>query len=583
MRAARTNRLARRTDQRSPDGVLTKRAQRAWTILITAAESGDRTAIEALWAAWLRDPRYDTWEHVSRWCTTADVLAAAVDAGRDAGSRAAIGAYCVRNDLLPVKAVDRASFFALTGQQKRYQALDPDGKLLARAYRGAAEETREALRRTVIGVGRQHLVRVITERSDRIVTSAEAGYLADAGEWERLWRLMPAMPLAGAVRAARLIPDWRPAGDAARGLFERLAAADPDRVTEPVNGLVARFKVWGHHCVSFAPDNSELAIRSDKGIAIHSLPDGRRRHRYPGTGYHNPLAMGGGGVVHCGGGSQQWLVSRCAPGQLATVLPPGVYYRTLGRVPGGFVVGSGKRLRFGTTDGRWSRAERYRELPGKWSHGALLEAADPVRGHLALRSYSSHGQQDMVILDAELRPVARGWLPAGGDWAFCGPDRLLGWWWGYQEGDGRIEMWRRDGTRLERVASRTLDVYGRPTPVPAHRQVVICRPGRLVWLDADTLTEIDRPAGLDMMRGWFLEYSVDGALVATWTGRRTEVHDLRLHQLAALAAQPLRELPSTALETVAGLANHELAPHVREVVELLRSGLEYRFGPDTTA
>src|SRR5690349_24824265 len=101
MRAARANRLARRTDQRSPDGVLTERAQRAWKILIAAAKSGDWAAIEALREAWLRDPRYDTWEHVSGWCTTADVLAAAVDAGRDSGSRATIGAYCVRNELLP--------------------------------------------------------------------------------------------------------------------------------------------------------------------------------------------------------------------------------------------------------------------------------------------------------------------------------------------------------------------------------------------------------------------------------------------------------------------------------------------------
>src|SRR5688572_15648311 len=139
-------RLARLAYGYRPDGTRGWRARRAWRALTGAAERGDEAAIEVVWLGWLRDPAEELWEFVSRWRTPADVLATAVDPGRSAESRAAIEMFCLRRDLVPDNDVDRALFFVLTGHHERYEALDPDGALLAAAYRGASDATREALR-----------------------------------------------------------------------------------------------------------------------------------------------------------------------------------------------------------------------------------------------------------------------------------------------------------------------------------------------------------------------------------------------------------------------------------------------------
>ncbi|HEX6356660.1 MAG TPA: transposase [Actinophytocola sp.] len=212
-----------------PDGT---RGWRAWRALTGAAERGDEAAIEVGWLGWLRDPAEELWEFVSRWRTPADVLATAVDPGLSAESRAAIEMFCLRRDLVPDNDVDRALFFVLTGHHEPYGALDPDSALLAAAYRGASDATREALRHNMIILGELNAARVIADHPDRTLTSAEADYLAqrlaDAGEWERLWRLVPAMPLPDAMRAARLFPDWRPADG--WPFLARLAGTDPGTV-----------------------------------------------------------------------------------------------------------------------------------------------------------------------------------------------------------------------------------------------------------------------------------------------------------------------------------------------------------------
>jgi hypothetical protein len=202
MRRARANRLARRAFRLRADGSRGPGARLAWR---TLTRMPDGNAVMALRDAWLRDPRDDTWQDVRRFYPPADVLAAAVDPGRSAELRAALGAFCLGHGMVPDNDVARALFFVLTGEHERYEALDPDGTLLAAAYRVASEATREVLRHTMLGLGAVDMVHVIADRPDRDLTEAEADYLvgqlAGAGDWAGLWRLLPTVPLAGAVRA----------------------------------------------------------------------------------------------------------------------------------------------------------------------------------------------------------------------------------------------------------------------------------------------------------------------------------------------------------------------------------------------
>src|SRR5262249_44283101 len=108
------------------------------------------------------------------------VFAAAVDPARDAGSRAALGAFCARHGMSPDDDVRQVLFYALTGQHERLRAADSGGTLLAVAYLAAAPPTRAALRAALADLACQ---------------------LAARGDWERLWRLVRDLPLAEAVAA----------------------------------------------------------------------------------------------------------------------------------------------------------------------------------------------------------------------------------------------------------------------------------------------------------------------------------------------------------------------------------------------
>jgi hypothetical protein len=590
MRAGRANRLARRAGRRRPDGTLTWRARRAWARLAAAAEARDGTATAAMREAWLADPRDDTAEYVRRWCTPADVVAAAVDPGRAAGSRAAIGAYCVRHDLAPENPVECALFFVLTGQHEQYQALDLDGTLLASAYRGAAEATREALRHTMIGVGELSLVRVIADRSDQALIGVEADYLAgqlaDEHDWERLWRLIPTMPLASAARAARLFPDWRPADDLGRAFFARLAGTDPAVITALGQAAVTRLDV--HYRVgpanslpSFAPDNSEIAVMG----TLFGLPDGRIIENYKTAG--QVVALGDATIVHTARrGPLDLSVVRDAPGRPRETLLPRVYFAEIARTPDGFVVLADGALWRGDATRSCTRVAPV-ELPigaktsGKYLHPADLHGVDPVSGNLAFvvdnRDVDGDGEH-LVLVDANLQLLAHARSHDGFGYAgaFCGPDQIL-----VENVDGDVlELWRRDGPDLALAAAAEIDARV-VVPVPARNLVVVRRrEGQLTWLDASTLVEVDPPAGFPMLDTGAVSFSLDGSLAAVAVAGHVEVYDLRLHRLADLATRSLSQARVTDLEAVAELRKRKVAAHVRPAVDLLHAGLAYRFGAD---
>ena len=574
MRAARANRLARLASRRRPDGTLTGRAVRAWTRL--AAEARDRTVREVLLAAWLGDPHEDTWEHVSRWCTPADVLAAAVDPARTAGSRAALGAYCTRNGLVPDNPVERVVFYVLTGDQERYQATDPDGTLLAGAYRNANEATREALRHTVVGVGDLDLVRVIADRPDRTLTVAEADYLArqlaDEGEWERLWRLVPAMPLAGAVRAARRFTDWRPDDDAGRAFLTLLAGTDPDVLAAPEAAASWIRNAWTGS-FSFTPDGSAIAVRYRRGTKVFALPGGKLLVNHPGSGYHNLMALDGGTILYLGPPRAEYPVVRRAPGRAAETLIFDAPGARCGRTPDGFVVDHRNVLYFGRAEGPWTRTVGGPLSISSSTAAKSMIAADPVSGNLAFRVYDDG--RDLVLVDADLRVLASCPLDGPADGAFCGPERLVLWQWG---GDRCVELWQRDGTDLVRTARTALTVYMRPAVAPG--RVVVRSAEGLVWLDPGTLVPVAAPPGCPAIDASVASFSPDGSLLGVVTERGLEVHDLSLYQLAELIRTPLSQARLTDLETVAMMEKRQLTGRLAAVVALLRAGLEHRFGAE---
>lgn len=110
--------------------------------------------------------------------------------------------FCVTHGLAPSDEVMRAVFFVRTAQQDQYEALDPDGALLALGYRSVPKKDRAALRAAMADLNGIDTLRVLAgQGSDEhhfvSLTEKERAYLVgqltDRGDWARLWRLVPLM------------------------------------------------------------------------------------------------------------------------------------------------------------------------------------------------------------------------------------------------------------------------------------------------------------------------------------------------------------------------------------------------------
>ncbi|MGW0824426.1 hypothetical protein [Streptomyces sp. NPDC002845] len=229
-------RLLRRASPRRADGSRGLRARRAWRRLVRACAAGDPAAQEAVRAAEL--PESDVLE----------LLAVA-----------------------PAEPADRAAYLTLIGQAEQRHSLDPDGSLLALAYRAAPPEVRERLRAVMAAEGDAEVIRVVVtgERRDRIAEMSydELGYLghhlAEHQRWDELRRLALDLPLAKAAAAARLLPGHQRTGE--RGaLLTALAEFPPERLAATVEKLpretVVPYAVGQGGLVSFSPDQAELAV-----------------------------------------------------------------------------------------------------------------------------------------------------------------------------------------------------------------------------------------------------------------------------------------------------------------------------------
>lgn len=576
--AARAKRRARRAGRRRRlDGSRGWLARRAWRSLVRGAERGDANAIGALAQAWRRDPAGEWWSVASRWLTPADVLAAAVENATEAAAMTAIRAFCARHGLVPDDAVDHALFLVLTGQQEQYQALDPDGSLLARSYRAADEPTRQAVRRTMIGLGELSVLRVIADRPDRPLTAAEADYLtarlAEAGEWDQLWRLIPTVPIASALRAAGLFGDWRPADGPARAFFDRLTGAALDAIAALGPAVVTRLDLAKAWRLSFAPDNSELAVAGRSGATIFDVPGGSPVASYDSC--YEMVALGDATIVCNGWYSNRWSVIRCSPEQPRPVQLTNTDGRTFARTPGGFVVSTGDGMWFGTAEGHRSRVLRWSRLPPVGRGTKRLVAADPTTGRLAIYTFGT-----LLLTDADASVLAAAVINVEElAAAFCAPGHLIT----VHPSDitttpvQMLVSWRYDGTNLVREAEAPCWTDGTVIPVPGHDLVLTHLDGRQYWYDAGTLTKAGLPSAFPSLDGGLVTFSQDGSLVAVASRTGVEVHDLAVYRLAVLAGRSLIELGRSGLETVGTPRD---PPAVAAVLGLVRAGLEYRFGAD---
>lgn len=542
------------------------KSDRARRRLTAAVKRGESTAVEAVFLAWQRNP--EAWAFVP-----AAVFAAAVDPAVGAAARAAIGAFCTSHGAAPDNTVDRALFYVLTGQHEQHEALDPDGTLLSSAYRGATEATREALRDTMVGAGELTMVRVIADRPDRTFTAEEAEYLTAnhtrAGEWDRLWRLLPSVPLVSAVRAARVLGDWRPDDDAGREFLARLRDTDPESVTALGTAAVTKLNHYVANELSFAPDKSELAVTSPGDTTVYALPGGRRVVRYGGPAHDRVLALGGATIVYRGQGRERWSIVRRSPGVPREVLLPGKRHGVLGRTPGGFVVVTGDEgVWHGAAAGPWSRMVPAADLPVVHAILMKLMAADPASGRLAMMEFRT-----LILIGPDGEKLAGAQLGEYEEFlgAFVTPDHLVGTRGGV---NGSVVSWRREGQDLARVAEISLHTLGPPIPVPGRDLVVVRQLDRLTWLDPETLAEKNPLPELPPVAARLIAFTQDGSLAAVATRNDVTVHDLGLHRLALLAGVPLARLPYSALEIVAALEDRS------PVAGLLHAGLAYRFAAD---
>jgi hypothetical protein len=222
---------------------------------------------------------------------------------------AALAAYCVRHGILPRKPTDRVRLLALTGQAERRRALDPDGVLLARAYRTAHQQTRERLRAVLANEGDVDVARIVADTAGRAAARATGlatdehayltGELAARRDWAGLWRLATSLPVLDAAGAARLIdPGWRLDAQRDRDLLARLARADPAALRDAGEALrfggVLRVEVPGEVVAgTLSPDGRQLAVTarapappapagawSQGSISVYALPDGQLQRRY---------------------------------------------------------------------------------------------------------------------------------------------------------------------------------------------------------------------------------------------------------------------------------------------------------------
>jgi hypothetical protein len=606
-------------------------ARRAARILTEAGDRGDPAAIEAVWQRWLWHPDDARWELVCRWrppqgvadralavvtwpgrplavrnpvaefCVRhpplADrVLAAVTDPGHAPQLRCFLGELCVRHGRLPGDPVRRVLVFAMSWQHEQRRAADPDGSLLAAAYRAADERIRDALRASLAIAGDLDLVRVVAESRLAELTTAEREYLtgrlAGREDWAGLWRLARDLPVVGAVDAVRRIGErWRPEGQRDRDLFCLLARHQPDAIRQARAALTSpvRVEVPGRVTVgALSADGRRVAVVTEgEGrdvVSVHELPNGALVRRYDTVGADS-TALGYAGttlvVAFSWRDREVTQLHRCPDGQ--GMEPPCGQDRAVtvgvGACRGGFVTASpGGRLTFRDSTGTPVRA--WTGLSAPYRRWQAVLVSDPDSGRLVVS-----GGYHMMVIDARdagnIRPVRDmhfiGERCEGA--CFAGPDHVV-------TIDARqIRTWSLDGPS-DPVADRS---RGRPDPsLPFARcsisaaaggeVCVLDRSGMVTYFEGRTLSRVGEPRELTGSGGTVLFSSPTDTCHALGGYRFVEVVTAGQLALRLLADRPQaswRPADLAAMATSAPLA--ACRPAVRPLRDLLSDCLEHRF------
>jgi hypothetical protein len=616
MSQPRAQRLARRAARRRPDGSPGPLARRALRVLAGRGQRGDQNAAGAVWQAWLAHPDDELWQALARWRGPQALAKAAFRAGtdvsRDAAARAAVGGFCTRHGLVPDDQAERAMFYVLTGQEAQYRAADPDGSLLALAYRAAGEAAKDGLRKEIASAGHLDVVRVVTGAAApwRMVPAElryVTGQLAGRREWDRLWQLVRDVSLPDALTAMPLFDQrWRPAGDRDRALFTLLASADPGVMADASHAL--RDWAWVAPTLrgtsvtgSFAPDGRRMTVASRDLISVFALPGMSVAEEYPVHGGVSAALDLGDAVIACisergpakltayaeGSGRvllQHWGLMRLAPH------PEGFVVLQAGRGLTQWHRAFGHRLQVRAADGRLlgnvSLPVVLRLPPA--ARGPHVVAADPGTGRIML------GGHRLWILDPHATrvlgscgspgPIVGGtWIRGDRIAAELGPEAGL---------PHRLAVFRvRDSApELEAVLAGQAP-SGWPDGIdlaadPLRGEIAVLTPGRWIeYFREQTLASVEGVLFTVATQFWV---SPDGryhVLVAPSADAPADdvtvvVHNQLLTPVASVRARPMAALGPPDLAAAITARDAFAGTPPSPFLDLFAACLEHRFGTD---
>ncbi|MFI0479471.1 hypothetical protein [Actinomadura sp. 9N215] len=559
--ADKAARMISRAARRRADGSRGTRALWAWQRIVLACGEGDPAVQDAVRDAAPGLPESDV----------LDLLAAA-----------------------PEEPADQAAYLTLIGQDAQRQALDPDGSLLALAYRAATPRTRERLRTAIATADDADVVRVVVtgDQRDRVteMTYEEVDYLAHqlAGRrhWNELRRLAHDLPIAKAEAAARLLPD-----------HERTTpiAQAPERIRATIERLPRDHTIAqeiGRHrppAASFSPDLSELALsyetHSQNRVETLRMATGEVvRHFDKG----NWGADGGfpHSVLHLG--DEILDLHREKNGyRLFRVMPDVVLLSAGSGFPGGGFGALRRSSQGAVTVGRaglkfidpGAEASRFREVPrlaGKdtepWLYGrGLLDAVATLPASRLI----AFVLDDLFVLDEdgkvlheipEFLPDAHP-LPT---LTFLSPDALAVNGFSTDEDEECTEIWELPPSGPPRLAEQRFGAIRECWPPERWRGLP---------LDPAFAARVTAPDdGPDV-----LAVTPGADITATATsidGGTVEVHSPHLPTARALLERPLLRSGPKDLSHARELRTKITDPGVREALDLLAAHLADRFGGD---
>ena len=425
-----------------------------------------------------------------------------------------------------------------------------------------------------------------------------------------------------------LLAKWRPADEAGRSLFTRLAATELDTVTRSRDALrgwppgnpalrTVRIEVPGTvQAGSFSPDGRRLAVieyrligeslRPRYSVCEFELPQGNLTHRYD---YADDLPIH---VAHLGDiivtatwGEGSGRLDRLARGDRETV----------DDVPGSIHALAPHRDGFVALQTRWSQPYHPSELTGDnrvlfYDRTGRMASSVPLLDHrrYGTRATSLAEINRLAVDHASGRLAVQG----GGNLILFGPDGqeviarprsavyalsicLLGPGRLAVGGFGLLGLWHVTGHRLVRRARSTLPRRGdnlqHVVAVPQRGEIAVgwdlhpAEPAkhgqvRVRYFDAETLTEIDGAHGLAQSEGYCLFGSAAGSCHGLGGQGIVDVA-FTTHPLESLAGRPLTEMtPSDLAAVTSALGGATRFPEARPFLELLAACLEYRFESD---